>query len=73
MSIKAFKKQQDIQMETMESMMKDQAGMNTQGQEGQVMMMMKMMVHQARAADKLFEEIGVEEEELNESIQKLNL
>jgi hypothetical protein len=38
-----FKVQQDIQMESMEAMMKD--GMaNPQSQEGQMMMMMKMMV-----------------------------
>jgi hypothetical protein len=38
-----FKVQQDIQMESMEAMMRD--GMaNPQSQEGQMMMMMKMMV-----------------------------
>ena len=41
-----------------------QAGMdqNPQSQEGQMMMMMKMMVHQSRGQDKLFEKTGVEEE-----------
>jgi hypothetical protein len=36
-------------------------------------MMMKMMVHQAKAQDKFYEETGVEEEQLNGLIQKLNL
>ena len=38
-----------------------------------MMMMMKMMVHQSKAQDKLFEKTGVEEEQLNSSIQRLNL
>jgi len=67
-----FKAQQEIQMESMEAMMKD--GMaNPQSQEGQMMMMMKMMVQQCKAQDKLFEKTGVEEEQLNSSIQRLNL
>ena len=37
------------------------------------MMMMKMMVQQQRAQDKLFEKTGVEEDQLNSSIQKLGL
>ena len=35
--------------------------------------MMKMMVQQQRAQDKLFEKTGVEEDQLNSSIQKLGL
>ena len=42
-------------------------------QAGQMEMMMKMMVQQAKAVDKLFNETGVEEEQLNQSIQTLNL
>ena len=38
-----------------------------------MMMMMKMMVQQSKAQDKLFEKTGVEEEQLNSSIQRLNL
>ena len=48
-------------MESMDAMMKD--GMqNPQSQEGQMQMMMKMMVQQSKAQDKLFEKTGVEEE-----------
>ena len=47
--------------------------MNANTQEGQMEMMMKMMIHQAKAADKLFNETGWEEEDLNDSIMKLNL
>jgi len=36
-------------------------------------MMMKMMVQQAKASDKLFNQTGVEEEQLNHSIQTLDL
>jgi hypothetical protein len=36
-------------------------------------MMMKMMVQQAKASDKLFESTGVEEDALNQSIASLNL
>jgi len=43
-------------MESMESMIKEgMTGMNPQSQEGQLAMMLKMMVQQARAQDKLFE------------------
>jgi hypothetical protein len=67
-----FKIQQEIQMESMDLMMKE--GMaNPQSQEGQMMMMMKMMVQQSKAQDKLFERTGVEEEQLNSSIQRLGL
>jgi hypothetical protein len=31
-------------------------------------MMLKMLVHQAKASDKLFEQSGIEEEQLNQSI-----
>lgn len=67
-----FKVQQEIQMESMDAMMKD--GMaNPQTQDGQMAMMMKMMVQQSKAQDKLFEKTGVEEDQLNSSIQRLNL
>ena len=49
------------------------SGVNPNSQEGQMMMMMKMMVHQARAADELFAKTGYEEEDVNDSIQKLDL
>lgn len=42
-------------------------------QEGQMAMMMKMMVQQAKSHDKLFQQTGVEEEQLNLSIVKLGL
>ena len=42
-------------------------------QEGQMVMMKKIMVNQAKAQDKLFNETGVEEQQLNSSIQALNL
>ena len=38
-----------------------------------MVMMMKMMVQQQRAQDKLFEKTGVEEDQLNSSIQRLGL
>lgn len=56
----------------MEAMMKEGVA-NPQTQEGQMMMMMKMMVQQSKAQDKLYEKTGVEEEQLNSSIQRLNL
>ena len=52
--------------------MKDGVG-NANSQEGQLMAMMKMVVAQAQASDKLFLETGVEEDQLNKSIQALNL
>ena len=60
-------------MESMDEMLRDGMGQEPNSQEGQVMMMMKMMVQQAKAQDKLHEQTGVEEEELNNSITKLNL
>lgn len=75
-TIKTFEVQQEIQMKSMETMMKDGmggAGMNPQSQEGQMVMMMKMMVQQAKAQDELFEKTGVEEEDLNSCITKLDL
>lgn len=36
-------------------------------------MMMKMMVQQSRSNDKLFDETGVEEDQLNACILKLDL
>jgi len=61
-------------MESMESMIKEgMTGMNPQSQEGQLVMMMKMMVQQSRAQDKLFERTGIEEDQLNQSIAKLEL
>jgi len=68
-TIETFKAQQEISMESMDSMIKDgMAGMNPQSQEGQLVMMMKMMVQQARGQDQLFLKTGVEEEQLNHSI-----
>ena len=52
--------------------MKDGVG-NANSQEGQMMAMMKMVVAQAQASDKLFLDTGVEEDQLNKSIQTLNL
>lgn len=46
---------------------------NANSQEGQMMAMMKMVVAQAQASDKLFLDTGVEEDQLNKSIQQLNL
>ena len=71
-TIKCFKTQQNIQMESMETMMKE--GMQEPNSEaGQMQMMMKMMTQQAIATDKLYEQTGVEEEELHNSITKNNL
>jgi len=59
-------------MESMDEMLRD--GMQEpQTQEDQMQMMMKMMVQQAKSSDKLFSMNGVEEEDLNNSIVKLNL
>jgi len=73
-ALEAFKVQQEIQMDSMDDMMKS-GMMNEQqpGGQGQMEMMMKMMVQQAKSSDKLFERIGIEEDELNNSIVKLNL
>lgn len=38
-----------------------------------MMMMMKMMVQQCKAQDELYARTAVEEEQLNSSIQRLNL
>lgn len=55
----------------MEKMMKDPSMMNVNQmtQEGQMEMMMMAMVEQCRAQDQLFEETGVEEEQLLYSIE----
>lgn len=42
-------------------------------QEGQMIMMQKIMLNQAKAQDTLFNETGIEEQQLNASIQALNL
>jgi len=42
-------------------------------EDGQIRMMMKMLVEQAKAQDKFFKQTGVEEEQLNYLIHKLNL
>ena len=47
--------------------------MNQMTQEGQMEMMMMAMVEQCRAQDQLFEETGVEEEQLLYSIEQLKL
>lgn len=62
-------------MESMDQMLQDGMGNEQEqhSQEGQMAMMMKMMVQQAKASDKLFNQTGVEEEVLNQSIQTLNL
>lgn len=59
----------------MEKMMKDpqMLNMNQMTQEGQMEMMMMAMVEQCRAQDQLFEETGVEEEQLLYSIEQLKL
>lgn len=59
----------------MEKMMKDPSMMNVNQmtQEGQMEMMMMAMVEQCRAQDQLFEETGVEEEQLLYSIEQLGL
>lgn len=59
----------------MEKMMKDPSmlNMNQMTQEGQMEMMMMAMVEQCRAQDQLFEETGVEEEQLLYSIEQLKL
>ena len=57
-------------------MMKDQSmmmGGAGGSQEDQMKLMMKAMVQQSRAQDKLFEKTGIEEEQLLYSIEKLNL
>lgn len=69
-TMSTFKAQLEIQMESMDDMMKQ--GMDQgadQSPEGQMAMMMKVMVSQAKASDKLWEQTGVEEEHLNSSIQ----
>ena len=62
-------------MKQMEKMMKDPSMMNVNQmtQEGQMEMMMMAMVEQCRAQDQLFEETGVEEEQLLYSIEQLGL
>ena len=66
-----FKAQQEIQMKQMEKMMKDPSmmNMNQMTQDGQMEMMMMAMVEQCRAQDQLFEQTGVEEEQLLYSIE----
>jgi hypothetical protein len=60
-TIQTFKVQQDIQMDSMDEMLRE--GMQEPvTPEDQMQMMMKMMVQQAKSADKLFNETGVEEE-----------
>ena len=67
--LETFKTQLQIQMESMDQMMKDgMANQNPQSQEGQMMMMMKMMVEQCKGQDLLFQRTGVEEDQLNYSI-----
>lgn len=44
-----------------------------QGPDAQMKMMMKMMINQAKSSDQLFEETGVDDDQLNFSIQKLDL
>ena len=46
---------------------------NNMSNEGQMQLMMKALVEQCRAQDQLFEQTGVEEEQLLYSIDKLNL
>lgn len=62
-------------MKQMEKMMKDpsMASMNHMSQEGQMEMMLMAMVEQCRAQDQLFEQTGVEEEQLLYSIDQLKL
>ena len=63
-------------MRSMDAMMQDQQFSQmggAQSQEGQMEMMMNMMVQQARSSDELFMEEGVEEDQLNASITALNL
>ena len=62
-------------MKQMEKMMKDPSmmNMNQMTQEGQMEMMMMAMVEQCRAQDQLFEETGIEEEQLLYSIEQLKL
>ena len=72
--IETFRAQQDIQMESMDEMLKDgMGGAGDNSQEGQMMMMMKMMVQQSKASDKLWDKTGVEEDQLNFSIMELKL
>lgn len=71
-AIRVFKIQQDILMESMETLMKE--GMQEpNSQMDQMQMMIRMMTQQAIASDKLYDETGVEEEELHRSITTNNL
>ena len=60
----------DEMMEEQKKMM--QGGMGG-GQEAQMKMMMKMQVNKYKSSDELFEETGVDDDQLNVCIQKLNL
>ena len=72
-TMETFKLQQNIQMESMDKMMREGMNQQPRNQEEQMMAMMKMVVAQAQTSDKLFLETGVEEDHLNHSISSLNL
>ena len=63
--MQVFDKQQQIQMEAMDEMMRSGAMNPPRNQMEEMQMMMKMMVQQCKSQDKLFLETGVEEEQLN--------
>lgn len=64
-------------MKQMEKMMKDpdmmSMGSQKMSNEMQMEMMLKMLVEQSRALDELFQQTGIEEEQLLYSIDKLQL
>lgn len=64
-AIATFKVKLRIQIEQMDLMLKDQAQGAPQTQEAQMRMMAKMMVNQSKGNDELFEETGVDDEQLN--------
>lgn len=76
-AIEVFKVKLRIQLDQMDEMMEEQKKMMAQGgmggPEAQMKMMMKMQVNKMKGSDELFEECGVDDDQLNLCIQKLNL
>ena len=72
--MEVFKVQQELQLEMIDDIMKSgMLGQQPQSYQAQHEQMMKAMVQQAKSADRLFAQTGVEEEQLLYSIDKLEL
>ena len=75
-AIEAFKVQLRINLGQIESMLSDPSLTDSKGSVNlyeQMRVMMRVMVEKAKANDQLFEETGVEEDQLDAAIQKLGL